>query len=97
MDVTESFTFNTAVAVLPPYVAVILDAPLVTPVAIPPDAIVATVALLLLQVALLVTLAVVPSAYVAVAVNCCVPPMSTLALEGVTAIELTALFSVTHS
>ena len=75
MDVTESFTLNVAVAVVPPYVAVILDAPLVTPVARPPDVTVATVAVLLLQVALLVTLALVPSALVTTTLYCCVAPI----------------------
>ena len=70
-----------------PSVAEMVAEPAATPVASPLDAIVATPVEDEVQLALEVRLAVVPSLYRPVAVNCSVDPLPTAGLAGVTAIE----------
>jgi hypothetical protein len=79
--------------------AEIVDVPPPCPVARPPDEIVATEIFDELQVALVVTFAVVLLLYVAVAVNCCVEPLAKLGSEGVTAMAVSvgAVAAVTVS
>src|SRR5579859_7619029 len=89
MEVTVlAVTVSVAVPVTPLTVAVIGVVPAATPVARPAALTVATVGFALAQIAVAVMLAVVPSLYVAVAVNCCVAPTWTLAVTGITAIEV---------
>jgi hypothetical protein len=66
--------------------------PGVTPVATPLGVTVAAVEAL--QVTLEVRSCVLPSAYVPVAVNCCVPLGATVAVAGVTAMDFSALATV---
>src|SRR5262249_29984046 len=68
--------------------AEMVDVPWATPVARPPAAIVATAVLDELQVTWLVTFCVLPSEYVPVAAHCCVAPIATAGLSGVTAIDV---------
>ena len=71
-----------------PLVALIVEVPAFNALARPEALIVAVVVLEDAHVALLVRFCVVPSLYVPVAVNCCVPPAATDGFTGVTAIEL---------
>jgi hypothetical protein len=84
-------TVNVVEAVTPLKVAVIVVVPVEMPVATPAALMVAAAVLLDVHVAELVTMAVVLSEYVAVAVNCCVEPESTVALVGAIVMELTTL------
>jgi hypothetical protein len=77
-----------ALPVTPLTVAVTVVDPAATPFARPAALIVATLGVPLAQVAVVDTFAVVPSLYVAVAVNCRVAPTCTLAVGGFTAIEV---------
>ena len=70
-----------------PRVAEIVVVPVETAVARPPVVTVATAVVDDAKVTWFVTSSVLVSEYVAVAVNCCVPPVVTVALAGVTAIE----------
>ena len=85
-----------AVPEMLPCVAMMVDVVFgVTPVARPPDVIVAPTEAL--QVTLLVMFCVLPSVYVPVAVNCCVPFGATDADEGVTAIDTRGLVTVSDA
>jgi hypothetical protein len=77
-----------ALPVTPLTVAVTVVDPAATPLARPADPIVATLGVPLAQTPVVDTFAVVPSLYVAVAVNCCVAPTCTLAVAGFTTIEV---------
>jgi len=80
-------TVRVAVPVVVPIVAVMVTVPASTAVARPLSTI-ATSVLDELQVACVVTSPVLPSAFVPVAKNCCVPAMLMTAVVGVTAMEL---------
>jgi hypothetical protein len=71
-----------------PSVAEIVVVPVATAVARPPAATVATAVFDDAKVTWFVRLCVLPSEYVPVAVNCCVPPTVTVEFAGVTAIEV---------
>ncbi|HZP04489.1 MAG TPA: hypothetical protein VFB43_06280 [Terracidiphilus sp.] len=86
---TLAVTVNAAVAVSPFAEAVTVVAPAAAAVAKPDVLIVATVVLEELQVTPDVSVPVVPSLYVATTENCCVAPAVTVALSGVTAMDLT--------
>ena len=81
-------TLSAVVPVMPLSEALTLVEPPAAPVAKPPEFIVATVVLAVVQVAVEVTFAVEPLLYVAVAVNCSVAPTAMLGLAGVTAIDV---------
>jgi hypothetical protein len=85
-----AFTVSVVLPVMLPEVAEIVVVPAATAVARPPAAIVAVVVLDDAQVAVAVRFCVEPSVYVPVAANCCVSPLETLGLAGVTAIETSA-------
>ena len=80
-----------AVPLSAPMVAVTVVEPAATAVAIPAAVMVATLPFASVQVAEEVTSAVVPSLYVAVAVNCWVAPTARSAVAGEAEIELTTL------
>ena len=82
-------TETDALPLTPLSVAVTLVEPEATPVANPELSMVATAVLAAAQAAVVVTLPVELSLYVAVAVNCCVAPVAKLAVLGVTAIDVT--------
>jgi hypothetical protein len=73
---------SVAVPLIPLADAVMVEVPAATPVANPEEAIVATVVVAEVQVAVVVMSAVVPSLYTAVAANCWVAPMTMLAVFG---------------
>jgi len=83
-------TVRMVLPVMLPEVAEIVVVPAATAVARPPVAIVAVVVLDDAQVAVVVRSCVEPSVSVPVAVNCCVSPLATLGLAGVTAMETSA-------
>src|SRR5438270_749135 len=76
--------------VTPLKVALIVEVPVPTPVARPAVVMVATVVVAEAHVTELVRFCVELSVNVPVAVNCCVVPLATLGLAGVTAIEVNA-------
>ena len=80
-------TFSEVFPLIPFNAAVIVEVPTVTPVANPPDVIVATALVPDVHVTVPVMFAVVVSEYVPVAVNCCVVPFATVGFTGVTAID----------
>ncbi|BBB59855.1 hypothetical protein UNDKW_1582 [Undibacterium sp. KW1] len=80
-------TVSVAVADLALRLAVIIDVPVVTPVAIPLDNILATELLPELQVTKFVTLTLLLSEYVPIATNAWVEPIARFAVTGVIAIE----------
>jgi hypothetical protein len=84
-------TVSVAVPLTPLIEAVIVVEPSDTDVARPLDATVATAVVPDVQVTVVLTLPVEPSLYVAVAVNCCVPPAEMLGLAGETAMDVTVL------
>lgn len=89
-------TVRAAVALTAPDEAVTLVVPAATPVARPPELMVATELLAVAQVTAAVTLAVELSLYVAVAVNCWVWPAEMFAVAGEIAIAV-SVFAVTVS
>jgi hypothetical protein len=78
-------TVSDPVPLTPLREAVMVVVPAATQVAMPVALMVAAAVLELVHVAEELMLAVEPSPYVAVAVNCCVPPATMLAVAGVTA------------
>src|SRR5208337_4135035 len=84
---TAALTVITVEPLILPSVALMVDVPVATAVANPPLAMVATDVVAEAQVTWLVRFCVVLSEYVPVAVNCCVCPLRTLGLPGVTAID----------
>ncbi len=80
-------TVKMADPLIVPEVAVMVEVPAATEVANPAALMVAALVAEEVQVTELVILAVVPLAYVPVAVNCCVFPAGTDGLTGVTAME----------
>lgn len=92
---TLAFTVSVAVPLTEPDVAVTVTDPAATPVAAPLELIVAIDADDVLQVA--ATVAVEPSLYLPVAVNCSVAPTFTLAVAGVTEIDVSVFVTVTVS
>jgi hypothetical protein len=84
-------TLSFAVPLTPLSEADTVVEPAVTPIARPVEFTVATVVVAAVQSAVPVTSAVELSLYVAVALNFCVAPAETLALEGETAIDVTVL------
>ena len=87
---TGAVTVTLVEPLMPPLVAVTVDAPAVTPFAMPPDEIVAMPTAVEVHVTVPVRFCVVPFEYVPVAVNCCVRPATIDGLPGVTAIETSA-------
>jgi hypothetical protein len=81
-------TESVALPLMPSSVAVTVSEPEATAVTMPPELIVATVVLLLLQVTPAVTSAVVPSLYAALASNCSVAPTSIVVVFGVVVMEV---------
>ena len=81
-------TVNVVLPVTPDSAAEMVAVPAETAVARALPLIVATVVFDELQVAWFVTFCVLPSEYVPVAVNCCVPPATIVGFAGVTAIEV---------
>jgi len=87
--VGAAVTFRTAVPVIVPELAVIMDVPAATPVASPPGLlIVAVPGVPEVHVTREVMISVPPLLYVPVATYCCVAPTAILAVAGVTAIEV---------
>src|SRR5208337_1565110 len=84
---TAALTVITVEQLILPSVALMVDGPVATAVANPPLVMVATDVVAEAQVTWLVRFCVVLSEYVPVAVNCCVCPLGTLGLPGVTAID----------
>jgi hypothetical protein len=84
---TAADTVKTVEPVTLPSVALMLDVPGATPVASPPAVIVATDGVADAHVTWLVRFCVELSEKVPVTVNCCVSPLATLGLAGVTAID----------
>ena len=80
-------TVKVVLPLTPPRVALICDVPCPAPLARPPAAIVATALFDDAQVAVLVSVWVLPSVYVPVAANCCVVPLAIVGFAGVTAID----------
>jgi hypothetical protein len=80
----------------PPDVALINAVPADTPVAMPGDTTVAIDVAPDVHITLLLMSALVPSERVPVAKNCCVPPIGTEAVAGVTAIDITSLPPLPH-
>src|SRR5215468_12491874 len=75
-----------------PSVAEMVVVPVATAVASPVELIVAAAVFEDAQVTWLVRFCVLPSEYVPVAANCCVPPTVTVGFDGVTAIEVSGMF-----
>ena len=95
IDCNVFVTVNTAAGeVTEPRLAVMLLEPAATPVASPAALIVATEVVPDVQVTELVMLALLPSLYVPVAVNCCVAPALIEAAAGVTAIDCNVFVTV---
>jgi hypothetical protein len=92
-------TINEASPLTPLSEAETVVEPEATALASPELSIVATAVFAIVQVAVVVMAPVVPSLYVAVAVNCCVVPMAKLAAPGETATEVIVFpaFAVTFS
>lgn len=84
-------TVSEAVPLTPPIEAKIAVEPAPTAFARPDEFIEATAVFALVHPTVVVTLAVVPSLYVAIAVNCCVSPAAILAFAGEIVIEVTVL------
>jgi hypothetical protein len=89
MVFVAAVTVSVAVALTLFAVALMVVVPAATAVASPAVLMVATVVFDELHVTPLVSVPVVPSLYVAVAVNCCVPPMVTLGAVGESEIAVT--------
>ena len=81
-------TVSVALPVMVSRLAVTVVEPAATAVASPDEVMVATFAFVSVQLAVVVTSAVEPSLYVAIAVNCCLAPTATLAVPGVAAIAV---------
>lgn len=94
VDVADAVTVNVVVPVIPPDVTLIVEVPAATPVARPPDEIVALFVFDELHIAEPVIFCVVLSEYVPVAVNCCVALVAMLELSGVTTIDTNAAVCV---
>jgi hypothetical protein len=87
IDTSVGVTVKPVEPLTEPETASIVVLPTATPLARPAPLMVATAVLEELQVTELVRFCVLPSLYVPVAVNCCVPPAATDGLAGVTAID----------
>ena len=87
MTVSSPYTVNTVLPATLETVAETVEMPPETPVAKPEALTVATAVADELHAAELVRFCVLPSEYVPVAVNCCVPPSKTAGVAGVTAME----------
>jgi hypothetical protein len=91
IEVNVAFlTVPVTASVTAPLVAVTAKLPAPTAVNNPLELILATLAGITFQVTTLVTDAVLPSEYLATAVNCCVPAKASVPLAGAMAIDVTA-------
>jgi hypothetical protein len=88
----DAVTLSVADPLIPLSEAATVVEPAVTPVARPLEFIVATPGLATVQLAVELTLAVEPSLYVAVAVNCRVAPTATLGVDDATETDVSVLF-----